>query len=224
MLRTSLSIAVAGFVLGSTAIATAHVDVVGPAFAGERQILTFTVGHGCTGADTVAVSVALPEEVTTMRALTGPFGEPQVTTSSAGVPLAVGWAKANARAGDDQFYTFQVRITVPDMPFTRIYFKARQTCRSATGEETIVDWSALPGEQGEPAAELLILPKRYPGWNKFTVPIQIDELTIFDDAQIVWSGDAAYSANPATMELIATEPDVEVLTTVPAASEIWVKY
>ena len=39
------------------------------------------------------MSVEIPEEVTALRALPGPFGEPAVTTSSAGLPLAVTWAK-----------------------------------------------------------------------------------------------------------------------------------
>jgi uncharacterized protein YcnI len=223
-LRSSLSLAGACAVLTSAAPVSAHVDVISPAFAGERQVVTFPVGHGCTGADTVGIRIHLPEEITAVRALPGPFGEAAVATSSAGVPMAVEWTKAAARTGDDQFYQFQIRITVPDLPFTTIYFKATQTCRSPAGEESIVEWSALPGEQGEPAAGLLILPPRHPGWNKYVVPIQIDELTVFDDAQIVWSGDAAYSSNPATMELIANEPEVEVLATIPAASEIWVKY
>jgi uncharacterized protein YcnI len=224
IVRCSLSVAAACAVVSSLGPAYAHVDVISPAFAGARQVITFPVGHGCTGADTVGIRIELPEEVTVVRALPWEFGPADVVTSSAGVPLAVEWTKPDARPTDDQFYELQMRITVPDMPFTTIYFKATQTCRSATGEESIVEWSALPGEDGEPAAGLMILPERHPGWNKFMVPIQIDELTVFDDAQIVWSGDAAYSSNPATMELIAAEPNVEVLTTIPPSSEIWVKY
>jgi uncharacterized protein YcnI len=205
--------------------AFAHVDVRGPGIAGTRQVLTFTVGHGCAGADTIGVSIQLPADVTAMRALPAAFGgEPAVETSSAGVPLRATWSKLSARDADDLFYELQMRITVPDKPFERIYFKATQTCRSPSGEETVVEWSALPGEMGEPAAALLILPARHPGWNKIRVETAIDDLSIFDDAEIVWSGDAAYSGNPATMELIANEPGVQVLSAVTAGSEIWVKY
>jgi uncharacterized protein YcnI len=204
--------------------ALAHVDVDSPGFAGQRQILRFSVGHGCEGDDTIGIRVSLPEEVTDMRALPSLWGDPAVTTSSAGLPLAVEWTKPNARAGDDSFYEFHLRIRVPDMAFATIYFKVTQTCRSATGEVTTVEWSALPGEEGEPAAALSIMPVRHPGWNKFTVPAEITELGMFDDAQIVWAGDAAYSGNPTTMELIAAEPDVEVLTSIPASTTIWVKY
>jgi periplasmic copper chaperone A len=205
--------------------AFAHVDVVGPGIAGSRQIVKFTVGHGCAGADTVGVQIHLPSEITAVRALPSAFGgDPLVATSSAGVPTSVLWRKTSARAADDGFYELEMRITIPDRPFTAIYFKSTQTCRDAMGMETTVEWEALPGEQGEPAAELYILPQRYPGWNKLTVPAELDDLSIFDDAQIVWAGEAAYSKNPATMELIAAEPGVTVLSMIPAGTQIWVKY
>jgi periplasmic copper chaperone A len=224
LVRRSLQAIAVSAALALPVPAFAHVSVASPAFAGSSQVLDFSVGHGCAGADTIGIRVLFPEDVASMRALPGPFGEPVVETSSAGTPLAVAWSKATARAADDQYYRFQIRIRVPDQPFTRIYFKVSQTCRSAAGVESVVEWSALPGEEGEPAADLLILPPRHPGWNKFMVPVELADLTAFDDAQIVWSGDAAYSSNPATMELIAGEPDVEVLTAIPAATEIWVKY
>ena len=76
----------------------------------------------------------------------------------------------------------------------------------------------------EPAPLLVILPKRGAGWNKHEAPAAIDDLSIFDDAEIVWVGDAAYSANPTTMALIAGEDGVSVLTEIAAGAEIWVKY
>ena len=44
------------------------------------------------------------------------------------------------------------------------------------------------------------------------------------DFCFVWSGDAAYSSNPATAYSIKSEPGVTVLTEIKANSEIWVKY
>ncbi|MGD8863022.1 MAG: hypothetical protein PVI30_23615 [Myxococcales bacterium] len=46
----------------------------------------------------------------------------------------------------------------------------------------------------------------------------------FADAQIVWSGDAAYSSNPATADMIDAEDGVSVLESIEAGAEIWVKY
>ena len=74
------------------------------------------------------------------------------------------------------------------------------------------------------APTLTILPPRVPGWNKYTVKNKVTDLAAFADAQIVWAGDAAYSANPATMELIKGEDDVTELTEIKAGAEIWVKY
>ncbi len=224
-LRHSLALTLGCALVGLAAPAFAHITVASPVYAGARgQLLTFSVGHGCTGADTIGVLVHLPEAITTVRAVPGPFGEATVATSSAGIPLSVEWTKAAARPADDQFYQFQIRINVPDTPFQTLYFHATQTCRAATGEVTTVEWEALPGEEGEPAAALQILPPRFPGWNKVMVAAQMDDLTVFDDAQIVWAGSSAYSSNPATKELIEAETDVETLTSIPAATEIWVKY
>jgi uncharacterized protein YcnI len=212
--------------------AFAHVSLSGTGAAGQQQVLTFNVGHGCEGADTVRIEVAIPKEVTTVRAMPSVFGEAVVQTDEAGIATAVSWSKTDARAIDDQFYQLAIRIKVPETPFATLYFPATQTCRNAAGEETVVQWVQLPdelagvaeGEETLPAPALTILPVRYAGWNKFTVPSKIDVLSIFDDAQIVWSGESAYSSNPATAELINADDTVGELTKIKAGAEIWVKY
>lgn len=221
----------ASFVVVSTAFA--HVGLSGPGYAGQTQVVTFGVGHGCEGADTYKIEVKIPKEVTTVRGLPSAFGEADVVADSAGVVTAVSWTKTGKiRAQDDQYYQLSIRIRVPDAPFTTLYFPTKQTCRAADGTETVVDWDALPaevdaapaGEEPEPAPELRIVPVRSPGWNKFTVTEKIEDLSIFDDAQIVWSGDAAYSKNAVTAELIKSEDGVTELTSIAAGAEIWVKY
>jgi hypothetical protein len=100
------------------------------------------------------------------------------------------------------------------------------------GTETTVEWAATPeevaaapmGMEPEPAPTLTILPARSPGWNKYEAPAAISDLSIFDDAEIVWVGDAAYSSNAAYQELIETEDGVTALTEIEAGAEIWVKY
>ena len=203
--------------------AQAHVDVVGPGFADERQIVKFTVGHGCEGADTVAFEVRIPEQVTSLRALPGSFGEAQVVKTGDRVTSVI-WTKPDARAADDHFYEGSIRIAVPDAPFTTIYFPSIQTCRTAAGEDKLAEWTALPGEEGEPAPALHILPVRKPGWNKYTVPVALTDLKVFDDAEIVWAGTAAYSGNPTTLEQIRGTDGVSELTKISAGAEIWVKY
>lgn len=217
-----------GAMLWFAPAAFGHIAVGGPGFAGQSQVLTFEVSHGCAGADTYSLEIHLPAEVTSVRAMaSAEFGDPTVVYDAAEIPTSVVWDKTTAKDVDDQYYEVKIRIKVPDAPFTTLYFPATQKCRAADGTETTVEWSALPTDTGdeEPAPALAIVPARGAGWNKYTVPAAIDDLaSYFSDAQIVWAGNAAYSANPTTMELIAGEDDVDVLTTIPAATEIWVKY
>ena len=210
--------------LGMGTPALAHIDLEDVGGAGERQVLNFTVGHGCTGSDTLSVEIRIPEEVTSVRAVPWAYGDGEVVTSSSGAPLAVVWTKSAVREVDDQFYTLSMRITVPDLPFSHLYFPAYQTCRSIDGEVTVVEWVGLPGDPENPAPELRIIPVRHAGWNRFTPTASVTDLSVFDDAEIVWQGEAAYSANPTIMELIEGEGDVAVLTELTAGSEVWVKY
>lgn len=204
--------------------AWAHVSLAGPGFAGKNQILTFSVGHGCEGADTVGVEIQIPKTVTSVRAVYGPLGFGDVKTDEAGLPVSVTFAKTDIRQSDDQYYQIQLRIKVPDAPFTTLVFPVIQTCKSWEGVELQALWTAVEGEEGEPAPTLAIVPARSPGWNKLTTPVAITDLSVFDDAAIVWVGGAAYSSNPATKALIEAEPDVTPLTHIDAGAEIWVKY
>lgn len=229
-LRSIAALGGAALLVASTALA--HVSVAGPGIAGSRQVLTFGVGHGCEGSDTVAIEISIPEEVIDVRPLVGPagFGDAVITRNDAEIVTKVKWTKDDARPTDDQYYQFGLRIAVPDLPFKTLLFPAKQTCRTADGEELVADWALSPeeaaegGEHALEAPSLTILPAHKPGWNKLTVPSKLEDLSIFDDAQIVWSGDAAYSSNEATKELIADEDDVTELTEIAAGAEIWVKY
>lgn len=194
--------------------------------------MTFGVGHGCEGADTVSVEVRIPEAVTIVRAVPSAWGEAELVRNDADLVTSVAWTKPDARPADDQYYQFAIRYTVPDAPFTRLYFHAIQTCRTVEGEDLVAEWTASV-EEAAAAAEneevlespsVWILPPRSPGWNKYEAEDAIEDLSIFDDAAIVWVDDAAYSSNPTTKELIAAEQDVEELTTIEAGAEIWVKY
>jgi uncharacterized protein YcnI len=231
--RVSAAALLAGASLLFTLPAFAHISLAGPGVAGSNQLLTFNVGHGCEGVDTASVEITIPKEVTTVRAVPAVFGDAEVTTDDAGIVTAVKWTKAGkAHAKDDQFYQLQLRIGVPMLPFTTLLFPAKQTCKAADGTETVVNWAATAaevaaakeGEEPEPAPALFIVPSHSPGWNKFTSKAKITDLSVFDDAQIVWAGDAAYSKNATTADLIKNEDGVTELTEIAANAEIWVKY
>lgn len=217
------------------ALAKAHIGVVsGPAFTDRTygQDVTFGVGHGCSGADTSRVQIDIPQGVTSVRAMPSAFGAVRVERDAALNPSAVVWTKApgDMIERDDNYYTLTIRIRVPDQPFTTLRFSIHQTCQALDGTTTEVAWvdpsdTAPDGGEAHPAATLLILPARKPGWNKYAVPVAISDLSeYFEDALIVWKGNSAYSPNPASAELIPTTAGVTPLTALAAGDEIWVKY
>jgi uncharacterized protein YcnI len=202
----------------------------GPGYAAQSQVLTFSVGHGCSGVDTARIEVKIPKELTSVRGMPNVFGDIEIQKDDAGVVTGVVWKNSHLRDADELFYQLQIRVKLPDAAFSTIYIPVTQVCRTPDGVESTVEWSALPTDpapaEGEatPAAVLKILPVRVPGWNQYTVKDKIADLSIFDDAQIVWSGAAAYSANPATKQQISAESDVQELSEIAAGATIWVKY
>lgn len=209
-------------------MAWAHLSLAGPVYANTSQVLTFGVGHGCEGADTYRVEVRIPAGVTSVRALPSSFGNGIVQTNEAGDVTAVIWTKpvADVLPGDTQYYQVALRAKTPDAAFTKLIFPAIQTCRTPEGVETTTEWigTGAQGETAEPAPAIVLLPARKPGWNKYTVTTELADLSAFADAQIVWSGNAAYSANAEIAKLIEDDATVDTLTSIAAGATIWVKY
>ncbi len=213
--------------------ASAHIEIAsGPGFANTSQEITFGVGHGCSGVDTSSVRIEIPAGVTSVRAETSDFGRATVEKDMAGTVTAVTWRKPDADLldGDPNYYKLTLRLKVPNAPFTTIFFPAHQTCKGLDGGTTVVDWvGTMPSPDGggpEPAPALNILPARVAGWNKFTVPAAVSDLSVFfKDALIVWKGNtAAYSANAVTADLITKTAGVTALTALAANDQVWVKY
>lgn len=229
MRRSIASLLVGTAVALSPLVGGAHVGVAsGPGFADTSQLVTFSVGHGCDGADTLSVEIEIPEGVLSVRPEDGSLGMASLTRNDAGDVTTVKWEKieSNVLDNDDNYYRLYVRFRVPNEPFTQIYFPAHQTCMAADGTITVVDWVNTTGEgDEEPAPAMTILPPRMPGWNQYTVPADIDDLSMyFSDAVIVWRGSSAYSPNPNVQAQIADTDGVKELTTLEADDEIWVKY
>ncbi|MBX3185372.1 MAG: DUF1775 domain-containing protein [Labilithrix sp.] len=228
------AIAALGTLLG-TVVAHAHVGVAsGPATANVTQEVTFSVGHGCLGStvDTYRVRVEIPAGVTNVRALTSDFGKPTLEKDGGGVVTAVVWQKSvdDLVEGDTNYYKLTMRVRPPNAPFTKISFPVYQTCRDLAGVESTNDWVGTPTlpdgglTSPDPAPVVTVMPARVPGWNKYPIPVAIKDLSIFNDALIVWKGSAAYSKNPNTAAQITSEPGVTALTELAAGDEIWVKY
>jgi uncharacterized protein YcnI len=225
------SLFVATTILFTAPDTLAHVSITsGVALADTTQEITFGVGHGCEGSDTRAVRIELPPEVLSVRALNGDLGPAEIELDDAGLVTAVTWEKPeeDVLEDDTHYYELVLRLKVPNTPFQTLYFPAFQTCQKSDGTLLEVGWVATPGDgdtELEPAPELRIVPKRYAGWNRFVVPSDVDDLAVyFADALIVWKDDAAYSVNPATLELIANTSGVSTLGSLAAGDSIWVRY
>ncbi len=221
---------ITGLALSPFRAAEAHVDISsGLAEASKSQKITFAVGHGCEGADTVRVRVEIPAAVTSVRALFSDFGKPTVIRSGTTV-TAVEWQKADADLldADDGYYELTIRARIPNAAFTRIAFVITQVCRSSTGVETTVVWDQPPGSPENTAPLLTVVPPRSVGWNKIVLDRGVaaaDLPLYFRDAQIVWRGNAAYSANPNTMTQIGQTAGVTALSgDLAAGDELWVRY
>lgn len=223
-MRLSFFAAVAALVSYS-AVASAHISISsGPAFANKTQKITFAVGHGCEGADTINVRIDIPVGVSSVRAMTSDLGVPAVVKDGTNITAFV-WNKADAafQLEDIQYYEITLRARVADVPFTTITWKITQTCKAADG--TVLPPVVWDGADG---GKLNVLPARIPGWNKVTLTAAMPAASLplfFGDAQIVWRGTAAYSANANTMAQIAGTTGVTALESdLAAGDEIWVKY
>lgn len=230
-MRVSLGIVAALATAAIAVPAQAHIAVAsGNAIANKSAVVTFSVGHGCTGADTYAVTIDIPPGTTSVRPMFSDFGATSVTLDMNNAVTSVTWQKSDDTLlpTDINFYELSVRLKPANAPFTTAYFKAHQTCKAANGMLTTVEWTALPGEMGEPAPALNLVPAHLPGWNKFIMPFHVDDALLpvfFGDALIVWRGNDAFSVNTATMDLIGSTPGVSVITGgVHPDDEVWVRY
>lgn len=223
----------------TSSVASAHISVTsGPAPADKSTKVVFGIGHGChimtpggeVDADTYKVRIEIPVGVTGVRVLASDFGKPSVEKTATEV-TAVSWQKplADLQAGDIAYYELTIRARMPAAAFTQLDWKIYQTCRLPDGTEQTVEWVDPPSTpDGNPVAQLALVPARISGWNKFTLPRAVaatDYAKYFGDAAIVWRGNQAYSPNGNIAALIAMTPGVEELTgDLASGDELWVKY
>jgi uncharacterized protein YcnI len=114
-------------------LAQAHISLEQTtAPAGAYQKLTFKVGHGCEGSATNAITVVLPEAVTSAKPM--PKAGWTIVT---GAVREVSW-----RGGplpDAQYDEFSMQVKLPDA-VGKYYFKVVQVCDKGRAE-----WNELPG-------------------------------------------------------------------------------
>lgn len=136
-------------VLLLAAPAFAHVtipEVSAP--AGSSTVVHFRIGHGCSGAPTIALRVTFPPGITGVRPQAKVGWKIQTERLNNQVS-AITWSGGSLDG--DQFDDFAVLMRLPTTQGT-LLFPAFQTC--TTGSE---DWTAAPGENVKNPAPVLQL-------------------------------------------------------------------
>ena len=127
----------------TSASASAHVALTeASAPPGSHYQAHFRVGHGCDGAATTMLSIAIPGGVSDVKAQDAP-GWTLETAQSGGRVSAVTWKGGSLdgkTAGE-----FAVAMTLPAKPGVLV-FPATQTCGTTTE-----NWSDAPVAGGKPA-------------------------------------------------------------------------
>lgn len=222
-------------------LAAAHITIAsGPATANKSgQKVTFAVNHGCTDAnnnklDTLSIQVDIPAGIdpTSVRPMASDFAATPVVSRTDANVTSVKWSRDpdELQPADFAYYELTLRLKVTDVPLTRIPFVITQVCRArgaAPADDVTVLWTG-PSTNPEPSPLLVVVPAHAPGWNRLvlTAPVTVADLgSYFGDAQILWKGTAAFSANAAVAALIATTTGATVLAAdLASGDEIWVKY
>ena len=222
--------------------AHSHVTVVSaPYIANTTNIIELNIPHGCSdelsgSEDTVRIEVKVPSTITNIRAMDAVFGQAntQVIDETSDYTL-ISWDKVpgTERESDTQFYRVGFRGKLPDSPFSTIYLPTTQYCINDAQEQISVSWDAHTSghhyaaaqSSGNPAPSLMVMPSRYPGWNQYTTVADqhLHDMSIFNDAEIVWWNDAAYSVNPVTKTMIENN-GTAVLSEIHDNATFWVKY
>lgn len=174
--RSVRAVAAAGLTLGVLVLtaspASAHVSITGDVRAGGNGTFTFTVPNERDDANTVEVTVQIPEDVPlgSFRTQPKPGWDVAVTTRTLEEPVevfgepvsevvdTVTWTTTGPGIGPDQYDTFGVRGGTFPEDATEVMFPTVQTYSS--GEE--VAWIEPTPEGGEepehPAPVLQLLP------------------------------------------------------------------
>jgi uncharacterized protein YcnI len=215
-------------------VAQAHVSVVSStAYANNYYQVVLSIPHGCDGADTERVEVEIPDTMVSVK--------PIIDFSSANVPVGIETQQTSGEVSkliftreqtagtDNTIYTVSFRGKLADVPFTTQYFPTTQYCVGGgiaawTGTSSGHDHGSSTESTELPSPSVFVYPARHTGWNQYTAPDHLHDMTIFSDAEIIWKGSAGYSPNPTTMDLIEADEDSSTLSEIHTDESFWVKY
>ncbi|CAA0090362.1 Uncharacterised protein [Zhongshania aliphaticivorans] len=218
----------------ATGVAQGHVSVISDtAYAESYYEVTLAIPHGCDGADTESVEVVIPDAMTSVTPFLD-FTEANIPVviekdEASGAVTKLTFERSETADSDSTTYTVSFRGKLGDVPFTTQFFPTTQYCVGGgvsawVGASTSHDHGSTTESTELPAPSLFVYPARHNGWNQYTAPDHLHDMSIFDDAEIVWKGTAGYSANPVAMELIEGDEDSSVLSEIHTDESFWVKY
>ncbi|POH61216.1 YcnI family protein [Arthrobacter glacialis] len=170
-LKTTLAVgATTSLMMLGLGSASAHVSATPTeTAAGAYSLVTFSVGHGCEGSPTTAVTITLPDELNDAT----PTVNPNWTITTAQQKLETPRTLANGSKisertesitytaktplADHQRDTFTLSVQLPETAGTTLHFPTLQTCE--TGQ---TDWKEIPAAGADhdsvkaPAPELTV--------------------------------------------------------------------
>ncbi|QPZ37652.1 YcnI family copper-binding membrane protein [Paramicrobacterium chengjingii] len=153
-------VAGAALALALPLAASAHVHVVpDEAAAGSSTVLTFTIGHGCDGSPTTAVSIQMPDEIISAKPVVNAGWTAQTQTEPVdgvtdqhGDPVSERTSVVDFTAktplADSQIDTLSVQVSLPEETAGEtLAFPVEQTCETGS-----TSWDQV-AESGEDEPE-----------------------------------------------------------------------
>ncbi|WP_166980266.1 YcnI family copper-binding membrane protein [Paramicrobacterium fandaimingii] len=150
-------VAGAALALALPVAASAHVHVVpDEAAAGSSTVLTFTIGHGCDGSSTTAVSILMPDEVISAKPVVNAGWTAKTQTEPVdgvsdqnGDPVSERTSAVEFTAktplADSQIDTLSVQVSLPEETAGEtLAFPVEQTC-----EEGSTSWDQVAESEGD---------------------------------------------------------------------------
>ena len=229
MKNAPVMVLVVASVFAASGAAQAHVSTTPTAFAGKSSVIEVSVGHGCDGPDTYAITLDIPAGVTSVRPMWSDFGTTSMTYDAVDhrdvrhVAEGRGQRPASRRQllparlpgeGAGRTVLDHLLQGAPGLPRSGLDARVRRV-------------GGVARRGGRARGRAIISAGASAGWNRYTVPVDIADLGLFfPDALIVWRGSDAYSFNDNTVELIGETSGVGLLPIdgVKANDEVWVRY
>jgi len=145
--------------IGTAPTADAHVTLTpSTTSAGAYTVLTFSVGHGCDGSATTAITVRMPDQILAVTPTINPAWTVRKTMQALAEPVDNGHGGTYTERVDTVVYrattplpdgyrdTFQLQLQLPAEEGERLIFPVLQTCEKGENAwvQTVADGQEEP--------------------------------------------------------------------------------